>query len=212
MRPTQKTWCDTCKQMTYGCKHPENDATKEPVKEETKISRRQRQGCTWQQAEKQTHARWKDLIGYGKFAQEPEPEPTTLTAVVRHGEPEPELVPMRTTFVCFEEKEIGGGAMATVTAVPQVVFKPERLVVDPNYAPFFRLTGIRVGHCCQERHPWVRGVGCRIFEPHREDLTPLNNLEGTDVVQAGMLFSLLVTNITPRAHAFNAIVWGKTPR
>ena len=172
MRPTQKQWCDTCKQMTYGCKHPENAV---PIGD-PELTPEQRAKIFREELEK------------------------------RHGAPRSRL-----SFVCFELACFAGCVIADVAVhgTVQVAFKPERLVVDPLIAPFFKLRGIRVGHCHQEAHPWSHGVGCKIFEPNRHDLAPLNNLEGIDVVQAGMEFTLQVENITPFVHDFNALVWGQ---
>ncbi len=99
--------------------------------------------------------------------------------------------PMVPTVVCVE---------------PQVSFLPMRLVVAPVGAEDFVLSDFKVGSMPQEVS-WGCGIGGDAFPPYPKN-TPVNNIEGFDLVHVEQLFSLRVTNVGRDSRTFRAVVFG----
>lgn len=101
----------------------------------------------------------------------------------------------------FTELAIPAGANRTVTALPQLLFRPDRLIIGSDIAAWFTIQGLIIGNRPQQvaagsSHGLVwaeNGVGTGIL---------------CDTAEPGIQVQLLVTNISAAARDFRAALFG----
>jgi hypothetical protein len=92
---------------------------------------------------------------------------------------------------------IAAGAQVIVTTQPQVLYKPERLVVPTTIAPFFTIDDILVGN--KSQFPSANPLPAEMFIPNAEAVV----LE-LETVNPAINLSLRVTNISGAQQNFRA--------
>ena len=119
------------------------------------------------------------------------------------------LAKPRKTFLAFDSSGVPAYATTNIIVQPQVIFKPKRLVVPPEFGAFFKLISLRVG-VLEQFAGSSGGVSMSVFPPIPPDGEPIDNLDGIDCVQIGQCLCLTITNVDTAHHDFNAIVYGET--
>lgn len=112
----------------------------------------------------------------------------------------------------FSLQRIAAESSGFITQRPQIAFKPVRLAVDPECAPFFSIYDLRVGkntfHLCADE--WAATLFPPIEEKDPEFKAKSKQLRiDIGTVQIGQDLTLCVRN-TDQAnpHDFRAVVWG----
>ncbi len=98
---------------------------------------------------------------------------------------------------------VAAGAAATINQQPQVLYRPNRLVVATNVAPNFVFTDIRIGKNSQL--PAVGALTCDAFAPNAVSVDVR-----FDTAQVNSIISLAVQNISGAAQRFLATMFGQS--
>ncbi len=98
---------------------------------------------------------------------------------------------------------IAAGAAATLTQRPQIIFRPERIVVPAAFAAFFQITDVRVGKNSQ-----LVSAGALPAATFSENAFGVRLK--MDTVQISQDFILVVLNFDVAAHRFMASVIGES--
>ena len=107
----------------------------------------------------------------------------------------------RTLVIGFEFLAIAAGASATVTQRPQVLFRPQRVVVPSAVAPNFTITDIKVGNKSQ-----LVSSGPVPAEAFAQ--TSFGVQMKMDTCQVSMDLIIEVTNISGAPDDFRAAIYG----
>lgn len=92
---------------------------------------------------------------------------------------------------------VAAGAQAQITTRPQVLYRPERLVVPASIAPFFTIDDIRVGN--RSQFPSAEPLPAEMFTQQADAVTLR-----LDTVNPAIDLILVVTNISNAAQDFRA--------
>ncbi len=96
---------------------------------------------------------------------------------------------------------VAGGASATITARPQALYRPERLVIAASIAPSFSVTDIKVGNVSQI--PNTGEIPGELFAQNGVDCTIQ-----LDTVNPAIDLLVVVTNVTGGNLTFRAAFIG----
>jgi hypothetical protein len=118
-------------------------------------------------------------------------------------------------FLAFPTTTIGKDETRTLVAIPQVNFKPRRLVVAPDVAEALNIIDIKVGRNSMLLNP--EGAPGTAFPPlpiMDADVETMKRLEGmlmiyADSVYVGQAVSILVKNMTNKTlDDVRMVMWG----
>ena len=96
---------------------------------------------------------------------------------------------------------VAGGASATITANPQALYRPERLIIAASIAPSFTVTDIKVGNVSQV--PNTGEIPGEMFAQNGVDCTIT-----LDTVNPALNLLVVVTNITGGTLTFRGAFIG----
>lgn len=112
-------------------------------------------------------------------------------------------------MLSFSCPSVAGGSTCNVSAGPQVLFKPMRLVVPPEVGADFYMSDFKIGNMSQFASPGG-GISMTAFPPLPVKEQPINNLKGMPCVMVGQYIYMTVQNHNHSCRNFSALVYGLT--
>lgn len=135
----------------------------------------------------------------------PELPPPFRPMVTRARRAELALLP----FTC---RDVAGLSLATLVVEPWAAFKPRRLHVAPEIAPYFDLLDLRFGNVSKFANVGEIPASCFIppTDVRLEELerVPFDNIAGMSVVPVGMGIVLSIQNRAAAPLSFRAMMAG----
>ena len=116
------------------------------------------------------------------------------------------------TVLGFPFVMVGPGSMAWVMTQPQISFRPTRLAVDPECAPFFLIEDFRIGNVSGLPNEW--GIPATLFPPiEGKDDEETKRIKDQLRLSFGTVSvcqnaSLFVMNRSTEAREFKGAYWG----